>query len=75
MVTAVYRELALAAAVLACAGCGRGTAMHGQPTAADATTVRVAATRPLMGVAWTITVHSPRPGDRRAGARRGLRGG
>ena len=58
MVTAVYRELALAAAVLACAGCGRGTAMHGPPTAADATTVRVAATRPLMGVAWTITVHA-----------------
>ena len=56
MVTAVYRELALAAAVLACAGCGRGAAVHGSP--ADGTTVRVAATRPLMGVAWTITVHA-----------------
>jgi thiamine biosynthesis lipoprotein len=56
MVTAVYRELALAAAVLACAGCGRIAAVHGSP--ADATTVRVAATRPLMGVAWTITVHA-----------------
>jgi thiamine biosynthesis lipoprotein len=58
MVIAVYRGLALAAAALACAGCGRGTA-HPRPlVAAEAATVRVAETRPLMGVAWTITVHA-----------------
>ena len=56
--TAVYRGLGLAAAALACAGCGRGTAVPGPPAAVDAAPVRVAATRPLMGVAWTITVYA-----------------
>jgi thiamine biosynthesis lipoprotein len=58
MMTAVYRGLGLAAAALACAGCGRGTAVPGPPAAVDAAPVRVAATRPLMGVAWTITVYA-----------------
>ena len=57
---AVYRGLALGAAALACWGC-RGTTAA--PAAAAA--VRVAETRPLMGVAWTITVHAR---DRASGA-------
>jgi thiamine biosynthesis lipoprotein len=55
---AVYRGLAAVAAALACAGCGRGTAMPGPPAAKAAPLVRVAETTPLMGVAWTITVHA-----------------
>lgn len=59
--TAVYRGLGLAAAALACAGCGRDTTVPGPPAAVDAAPVRVAATRPLMGVAWTITVYARDP--------------
>ena len=58
MVTAVYRGLALAAAALACAGCVRDTADPGPPVAVEAAKVRVAETRPLMGVAWTIVVYA-----------------
>ena len=58
MVTAVYRGLALGAAALACAGCGRGSADDGQAVAMTMAPVRVAETRPLMGVAWTIVVHA-----------------
>ena len=58
MVTAVYRGLALAAAALVFTGCGRGTADSGQAVATTEATLRVAETRPLMGVAWTITVHA-----------------
>jgi len=61
MMTAVYRGLGLAAAALACAGCGRDTTVPGPPAAVDAAPVRVAATRPLMGVAWTITVYARDP--------------
>lgn len=58
MVAAVYRGLALVAAALACTGCGCGTAVPDPPAAVAAPLVRVAETRPLMGVAWTITVYA-----------------
>jgi thiamine biosynthesis lipoprotein len=60
MITAVYRVTAVAA--LATAGCvpdGGGCLPDGASP-----TVRVSDARPLMGVAWTITVYA---GDRHAG--------
>lgn len=53
MITAVYRGVALMAACLASAGCGRGV-----PAAPAEAALRLTETRPLMGVAWTITVHA-----------------
>ena len=54
MIAGLYRGVAIVAAVAA-AGCGRS----GSPTVTVAAeTVRVSDTRPLMGVAWTITVYA-----------------
>ena len=58
MIPAVYRGLALAAAALGCTACDGGRAHPGPAGGADAAPVRVAETRPLMGVSWTITVHA-----------------
>jgi FAD:protein FMN transferase len=57
MITAVYRGLAVAAAALGCAACG-GRADLRLAAGPAAAAVRVADTRPLMGVPWTITVHA-----------------
>lgn len=53
MVGGLYRRLMAAAAVLA-GGCHGGAPDAGPTIAAEA--VRIAETRPLMGVAWSITV-------------------
>ena len=66
MTTAVYRGLALAAAALGCTACDGGRADPAPASGVATATVRVAETRPLMGVAWTITVHAR---DRDAGER------
>lgn len=60
MITAVYRGAALMAAFLASAGCSRWV-----PAPPDEAALRLTETRPLMGVAWTITVHAR---DRAGGA-------
>jgi len=63
----LYRGLAVAAAALGCAACGDGRADPGPTGDVASATVRVAETRPLMGVAWTITVQaSDRDGGERA---------
>lgn len=57
MIKAVYRGLAAAAAAALAVGCAG-------PAAVPATAVRLSDTRPLMGVAWTITLYAP---DRASG--------